>query len=87
MTELERRYRMDPDEQWAKSYVYSAKALRVLLCPSGRLAIFDHRGAWIGWGADFAFQQALVAARDAKNLSSIDSPRPSAPRSSTELDF
>ena len=75
---------MDPDEQWAKSFIYSSKALRVILSPSGRLAVFDHAGRWLGWGADFFFQSELVKARDSEIVR-----RPSAAitAASTELDF
>lgn len=38
---------MTPDEQWAKSYVYTSKGLRVLLCPQGSLAVFDCAGRMI----------------------------------------
>ena len=76
---------MTPDELWAKSHVYSSKGLRVLLCPSGSLAVFDHRGGWIG-----LFERAeellplLVRVRDREEGPSAAPPLASATAASVE---
>jgi len=54
---------MSPDEQWAKTYVYSPRALRIIMCPSGALALFDNCGRWIGMRDFEGVMRALEEAK------------------------
>ena len=54
---------MDLDEQWAKTHVYSPRALRIIMCPSGALALFDNCGRWIGMRDFEGIAKALEEAR------------------------
>jgi len=58
---------MTPDEQWAKTHVYSPRALRIIMCPSGALALFDNCGRWIGMKDFEGIARALEEARGWKD--------------------
>ena len=77
---------MDLDEQWAKTYVYSPRSLRIIMCPSGALAIFDNCGRWIGFAEGEALIDALRTSRGWQDPRPL-SPEPPSLASSEELGF
>ena len=79
---------MSSDEQWAKTHVYSPRALRIIMCPSGELALFDNCGRWIGMRDFEGITRALEEARGWKDpIPGPSALEPPSLASSEELGF